>query len=421
MRITTFAYYKTTQSMKRKIIMALLAAICTTTVANETIEVSVNNPLKQTRTDQPVVISLKQYGDVHSALVTTDGKEIACQLDDLDQDEQYDELCFLADLGSKEKRKYIVTLYHEGEPRPYPARVYAEMLMRNDKVKEKNRHNNYIESITARGDCANSYNLQHHHGVDFESELNGIRIYFDKRQTLDLYGKFKKRLELQETQFYTSDEQKEQGYGDDVLWVGNTFGLGAFRGWDGKEPTMIDPVTSRTQRIISYGPLRTIVEVVDRGWQLPTTNGQQLKANMTLRYTQYAGHRDTDVDVFFNKDVSNCRFSTGIINVKGSEEFSDKKGLRACWGTDYPSTDTVKWKRETVGLAICIPQRYIASEEPTNKDNYAFVVKADATHLSYKVSYTSANEEFGYHSAQEWFNFLKEWKKEVLQPIQVNY
>ena len=85
MRITTFAYYKTTQSMKRKIIMALLAAICTTTVANETIEVSVNNPLKQTRTDQPVVISLKQYGDVHSALVTTDGKEIACQLDDLDR------------------------------------------------------------------------------------------------------------------------------------------------------------------------------------------------------------------------------------------------------------------------------------------------------------------------------------------------
>jgi len=184
---------------------------------------------------------------------------------------------------------------------------------------------------------------------------------------------------------------------------------------------MIDPVTSRTQRIISYGPLRTIVEVVDRGWQLPTANGQQLKANMTLRYTQYAGHRDTDVDVFFNKDVSNYRFSTGIINVKGSEEFSDKKGLRACWGTDYPSTDTVKWKRETVGLAICIPQQYIASEEPANKDNYAFVVKADANHLSYKISYTSANEEFGYHSAQEWFNFLKEWKKEVLQPIQVNY
>ena len=403
--------------MKRSLFWALLA-VCTTTMAQQTITVSVSNPVNTNRTDQPVVIPLAKYGDIRSALVTSDGKEIACQLDDLDQDEQFDELCFLADLAGKEKKQYTVTLYQQGEPRSYPARVYAEMLMRNDKVKEKNRHDNYIESITARGDCANSYNLQHHHGVDFESELNGIRIYFDKRQTLDLYGQFKKRLELKETQFYTSDEQKTQGYGDDVLWVGNTFGLGAFRGWDGKEPTMIDPVRSRTQRIVSYGPLRTIVEVIDRGWLPPSAS---VPLNMTLRYTQYAGHRDTDVDVLFNKDVSGYRFSTGIINVKDSEEFSDHKGLRACWGTDYPSTDTVKWNLETVGLAICIPNKYIASEEAANKDNYAFVVKTDGSRLSYKINYTSANEEFGYHTAREWFDYLKTWKREVEQPVKVEF
>jgi hypothetical protein len=288
------------------------------------------------------------------------------------------------------------------------------MLLRNDKVKEKNRHNNYISSITARGDCANSYNLQHHHGVDFESELNGIRIYFDKRQTIDLYGKFQKRLELQETQFYTSDVQKKEGYGDDVLWVGNTFGLGAFRGWNGTEPTMIEPVKNRTQRVISYGPLRAIVEVIDQGWQAET---DKPAVNMTLRYTQYAGHRDTDVDVFFNRVVADYRFSTGIINVKGSEEFSDKKGLRACWGTDYPSTDTVKWSRETVGLAILIPQKNIVSEEPANKDNYAFVVGTKGRQMAYKIAYCSDNENFGYHSAQEWFGWLRQWRKEVEQPV----
>ena len=404
--------------MKQTILWSLMTLCCTMTVAQETITVSVSNPAKQPRTDQPIIVPLEKYGDVRSALVTCNGQEIASQLDDIDQDETFDELCFLANLDGKEKKTYTVTLYHEGEPRPYPARVYAEMLMRNDKVKEKNRHNNYIESITARGDCANSYNLQHHHGVDFESELNGIRIYFDNRQTLDLYGKFKKGLELKETQFYTSADQKKQGYGDDVLWVGNTFGLGAFRGWDGKEPTMIDPVRSRTQRIISYGPLRTIVEIIDRGWQAPAPDGQPAKpVNMTLRYTQYAGHRDTDVDVYFNRDVTGYRFSTGIINVKDSEEFTDKKGLRACWGTDYPSTDTVKWSRETVGLAICIPRENIVSEEPANKDNYAYVVKADGKHMRYKVTYTSANEEYGYHTAKEWFDYLKEWKREVEQPM----
>lgn len=394
----------------RKLISMALLSLASGIYAQQKINIEVSNPSMSERTDEPVVISLSQYGDIRSALVTCEGKEIPCQLDDLNQDETYDELCFLADMKGKEKKQYTISLNTTGTPRQYPARVYTEMLVRNDKVKEKNKHNNFIESITARCDCAYSYNIQHHHGVDFESELNGIRIYFDKRQTIDLYGKFKKRLELKETQFYTSKEQKAEGYGDDVLWVGNTFGLGAFRGWDGKEPTMIDPVRSRTQRIISYGPLRTIVEVVDRGWQ---SSKDKPTLNMTLRYTQYAGHRDTDVDVFFNRPVNDYLFSTGIINVKGSEEFSDHKGLRACWGTDWPSGDTINFKRETVGLGIFIPIEYVRSEEPANKDNYAFVIGTKTDRLSYKIIYCSDNENFGYHSAKEWFDFLRKWKKEV--------
>ena len=400
----------------KRIILALTLCLPLTASAQKTITISVSNPLSDARTDQPVIVSLAPYGEVRSALVQTNGTEIACQLDDLNQDDTYDELCFLADLKAKETKTYEVTLSMDGEPRTYPARVYAEMLLRNDKVKQKNKHDNYIESITARGDCANSYNIQHHHGVDFESELNGIRIYFDKRQTLDLYGKFHKRLELKETQFYTQPDQKAEGYGDDVLWVGNTFGLGALRGWDGKEPTMIEPVKNRTQRIISYGPLRTIVEVEDRGWVLPVS---KKKVNMTLRYTQYAGHRDTDVDVFFNMPMAGEKLSTGVINVKDSKEFSDQQGLRGCWGTDYPSTDTINWKRETVGLGILIPRQHLVSEEKANKDNYAFVVGTKTKQLSYKIAYCSGNEDFGLHSADEWFNWLKNWRKEIEKPVTI--
>ena len=408
--------------MRKLICFFLLTAFGLHASATRTVTVFVRNQLDNARTDQPVVISLAQYGEVRSALVTVDGQEIPCQLDDLNQDDIFDELCFLANLGESERKQYTVTLFDEGEPRSYPARVYADMLVRNtsDKKLKKNQQNNFLESITVRGDAADAYHIQHHHGVDFESELNGIRIYFDARQTLDLYGKYQKRLELQDTQFYTDAEQKAQGYGDDVLWVGQTFGLGAFRGWDGTKPTLVEPVRSRTQRIISYGPLRTIVEVVDRDWQAPLTSSishHPSSITMTLRYTQYAGHRDTDVDVFFNKKVSDYRFSTGVINVKGSVEYSDRHGLRACWGTDYPATDTTKWKRETVGLAVLVPHKNIASEEPANKDNYAFVVKIDGTHMAYKVNYTSANETFGYHSAQEWFDYLKAWRREVDHPV----
>lgn len=404
--------------MKRTLSMAFIATLFSAATAQTTVTFQVSNPSKAPRTDVPVIIPLEAgWGPVATAIVSDGQKEIPCQLDDLDQDGTFDELCFLADLKSKENATYQVTFAPEGEPRTYPARVYAEMLIRNDKVKEKNKHNNFIESITARGDCANSYNIQHHHGVDFESELNGIRIYFDQRQTIDLYGKYQKRLELEATQFYTSKEQKAEGYGDDVLWVGNTFGLGAFRGWDGQQPTMIAPVRSRTQRVISYGPLRTIVEVFDRGWK---ADKDKAALNMTIRYTQYAGHRDTDVDVFFDKNVAGYTFSTGIINVKDSEEFSDKKGLRACWGCDWPSSDHENFKPETVGLGIWIPRQYIKSEEPSNKDNYAFVLRTDDNHLSYKIIYCSDNETFGYHSAQEWFGFLQNWKAlEIEQPVKI--
>ena len=407
--------------MNKNIFLFLLACCPLTIFASRTITVSVTNPMNVTRADVPIIINLTSYGTVCSALVTQNGQEIPCQLDDLDKNETFDELCFLADIDRKEKKEYTITLFDEGEPRPYPARVYAEMVLANtkDKTLKKNQQNNYIENLTARGDAAYTYNVQHHHGVDFESELNGIRIYFDERQTLDLYGKFKKQLELKETQFYTDDDQKARGYGDDVLWVGQTFGLGAFRGWDGQQPTHVKPVKTRSQRIISYGPLRTIVEVIDRGWQAPATISQPSAINMTLRYIQYAGHRDTDVEVLFNKDVNDYRFSTGIINVKGSEEFSDKQGLRACWGTDYPSTDTLKWKRETVGLAVLVHRQNIVSEEPANKDNYTYVLKVNGRQMNYKVTYTSANETFGYHSAKEWFDYLKVWRKEVESPVVV--
>lgn len=386
--------------------------------AQVTINLQLTNPMKIDRTDAPIVVNLSEYDVVQSALVMVDGIEQPCQLDDLDQDGQYDELAFVTNFNQKQTKKATITLYKEGEPRQYPARTYAEMVMRNSKVKEKNKHDIYLSNITIDKETANSnsYNVLHHHGVAFESELIAMRIYLDQRQTIDLYGKFRQGLELKETQFYTSEEQKKQGYGDDVLWVGNTFGLGAMRGWNGQEPTMISDYQRRTQRILAKGPVRTIVEVKDDGWRV-TPSAKPV--NMTIRYTLFAGHRDFDVDVNFNRVVPELQFSTGIINVKNSVEYSDKDGLRACWGTDWPASDTLNWKRETVGLAIYMPAKYRVKELEANKDNYAYVLKADGKHIHYVLSYTSDNEDFGYHSSKAWFDYVKSWRKQLEAPIEI--
>lgn len=406
--------------MNRKAICLMAAFMATSaSLAQHTVTVTMRNNLKCELKDVPATISLKEFYGTRSATVIENGKETPYQIDDFDKDSNADELCFLTDLKGKETKTVTITLSDNVQTKEWTPRTFAEIVLRNPSVKEKNKHDIYLSSVTIDKRTTNPYNVLHHHGVAFESELIGMRIYMDKRQTIDLYGKFHKGLEIEKTQFYTSKEQKAQGYGDDVLWVGNTFGLGAFRGWDGSAPTMLEDVEHRTQRIVATGPLRTIVEVEDNGWTI--RKGDQ-PVNATIRYTLYAGHRDFDVDVTFNRNVEEYDFSTGIINVKNSVELTDGKGLRGCWGTDWPAgtSDTINWKRETVGLGIYVPDEYRKQEIPANKDNYAYVIACKNNQLHYSLVYTSDNEDFGYHSDKEWFCFLKEWKKQKQNPVTIS-
>lgn len=406
--------------MNRKAICLMAAFMATSaSLAQHTVTVTMRNNLKCELKDVPATISLKEFYGTRSATVIENGKEIPYQIDDFDKDGNADELCFLTDLKGKETKTVTVTLSDNVQTKEWTPRTFAEIVLRNPSVKEKNKHDIYLSSVTIDKRTTNPYNVLHHHGVAFESELIGMRIYMDKRQTIDLYGKFHKGLEIEKTQFYTSKEQKTQGYGDDVLWVGNTFGLGAFRGWDGSAPTMLEDVEHRTQRIVATGPLRTIVEVEDNGWTI--RKGDQ-PVNATIRYTLYAGHRDFDVDVTFNRNVEEYDFSTGIINVKNSVELTNGKGLRGCWGTDWPAgtSDTINWKLETVGLGIYVPDEYRKQEIPANKDNYAYVIACKNNQLHYSLVYTSDNEDFGYHSDKEWFCFLKEWKKQKQNPVTIS-
>ena len=407
--------------MKKKMMMAVVAALLSLGVqAQKLVEVTVKNPSGEARQDVPVVMDLKSWGDVRKAVVKVDGKEIPSQLDDLNRDCVNDELCFLVNLGKKEKKTYCVSLYEEGEQAQYTARTFAELCLpsRNKKL-AKNQQDIYLKSIAFDKRTKDPYHYVHSHGICFESDLVAMRVYFDHRQTIDLYGKINPGLVIEKTQFYPSEEQIAAGSGDDCLWVGNTYGLGALRGWDGQNQVLLNDLKYQEQRVISEGPLRAIVELDDRGW----TPAPGLKpVNATIRYTIYAGHRDFDVDVFFNKNVSNYDFATGLINVKGSSEYADGKGLRGCWGSDWPTgKDDGKHKLETVGLGIYVPAQMLAKQMPANKDCYTQVVRPVGNKLSYKLAYTSANETYGPKGEKEWYEWLKCWKKQIEQPIIVKY
>lgn len=377
------------------------------------IEVIVENPWNAEKVDEPVVIDLSSLGagfTVKSATVFDGTNEIPSQLDDMNGDTRADELAFVINLPASGKKTLNVILSSLKSDKTYPARVYAEMLFRTSKK------NKYAKGYAIYADGASdTYNVQHHHGAAFESELVAYRIYFNEKQTTDLYGKFHKGLELEESQFYPTDEQLKRGFGDDVIKVNSSCGAGTLRGWDGTQSTLIKPVAVRGQRILASGPVRTIVDAEVKGWQY-----QNKELNMINRYTLYAGHRDAQVDVLFDAPLDKEVFCTGVQNITGhADMFSDHNGLVASWGTDWPVNDTVKYKKETVGLATYIPKKYVV-KETSDKENFLYTISAPGkSSFRYYTSFTSCKETFGYPDKEKWFAYVQEWKKALEQPVKI--
>lgn len=403
--------------------MKTFSAICLALLAGELsasaqgqekkIEVIVENPWNAEKVNEPVVIDLSSLGagfTVKSATVFDGTNEIPSQLDDMNGDTRADELAFVINLPASGKKTLNVTLSSLKSDKTYPARVYAEMLFRTSKK------NKYAKGYAIYADGASdTYNVQHHHGAAFESELVAYRIYFNEKQTTDLYGKFHKGLELEESQFYPTDEQLKRGFGDDVIKVNSSCGAGTLRGWDGTQSTLIKPVAVRGQRILASGPVRTIVDAEVKGWQY-----QNKELNMINRYTLYAGHRDAQVDVLFDAPLDKEVFCTGVQNITGhADMFSDHNGLVASWGTDWPVNDTVKYKKETVGLATYIPKKYVV-KETSDKENFLYTISAPGkSSFRYYTSFTSCKETFGYPDKEKWFAYVQEWKKALEQPVKI--
>lgn len=81
--------------------------------------------------------------------------------------------------------------------------------------------------------------------------------------------------------------------------------------------------------------------------------------------------------------------------------------------------DTVKYAKETVGIATYIPQKYIR-KEVKDKDNFLYTVSAPGSNrFHYYTMFTSCKETFGYPTPEAWFAYMHEWKEELQHPVQV--
>lgn len=251
-----------------------------------------------------------------------------------------------------------------------------------------------------------TYDAIYGHGAMWESEYVGFRVYMDHRQSIDIYGKRKPQMELDVTNFYTTPEQMKAGYGEDILFAGQSVGAGSFRGYVDGKTTYIDSVAARGQRIVCEGPDSVVIEVWDKDWQY---HGHCVQ--MTQRYTMLRGHRDVQIDIYLEGCPDTELFATGVQKLEMQNEgFMDGFGLVGSWGRNVPDKGHPEYV-EGVGLGVYVPDMYLkASKE--DELNYLCILQPVGGHIRYYLAICAdMQQDGGFHSAKSWFKWLQEsWK-----------
>lgn len=327
-----------------------------------TVRYRVNFPSR----DNAVVIS-DLPSNTLGATVWCRGEELPSQLDDLDGDGRYDELVFVYEALPTSFRgeaageepvvaDFKVRYYDHPVEHHYPVRVNAQMWLKNEDKSLK-------EVTSAASFKDDMYRKLHHHGPAFESERAAYRVYFDKKQSIDTYGKESPRLELRETNWYTTDEQLREGYGHDNIRVFGSISVGVLKGWDSHKRRMshITEMRRREATIRAAGPVRTVVDMRVEGWRY---EGREI--DMTSRYILYAGHEDVQVENRLSGELEGLQFTTGVMKIKDGFTCTLQDSVLMSVGEDFPENDTVRWQRERVALAVALPGRQICSRLDDN-------------------------------------------------------
>lgn len=343
----------------------LIAVPVCATPRVKVLKLSITNPTDQLRLHENIVLSVAELKRIApdlkagDAIVTTSDAatleedartlqtiELPSQADDLDGDNKYDELAFQIELKPKQTR--IVTLAY-GDPATiqrlrsdYPKQTAAKFTMKFD-------------------------------GLAWESEVNAWRIYFDKRNAIDIYGKRRPGLYLEMFGAPEYVYHWESPMGRDIYRIGDAIGIGAVAALVDGKVVKVSDVAERKWRIINAGPVRVIVELTYKGWKV---GGRDV--NLTSRMTQWAGKHGFEHRITA-EGADGLTLVTGVVRHPGLEEkvftptATEPALVRAWWGHQVeeegpPATAIHNLPDQNLGLAIIAPgsESKISADDPLN-------------------------------------------------------
>lgn len=262
-------------------------------------------------------------------LATSENRPVAAQADDLDGDGTVDEIAFLVAGARAGGAPVAVALAYGDDAEIAPLRQpFAKR---------------------ARALFAKKYE-----GMGWESDRVAWRLYFDKRNAVDLFGKRQHGLSLDHFAKPGVDYHQESAWGRDIYKNGDALGIGSIGAYVDNKVVKVSDVGERAWRIIADGPVRAIVDLIYTNWKVA---GKTVV--LTSRLTIWAGQHGFEHHVTL-KNGAGVSLVTGLPVKPGLPAQTGTNGgtfYLATWGKQVlqtGATATESLPDQSLGLGIVV-------------------------------------------------------------------
>lgn len=307
------------------------------------------------------------------------------QIIDGDGDGQLDGLLLTADFAATEKKSFVISTDLSIQKPALKKQTQAEISIKEGgewKGKE------YIGGVFKNADKVtpppqytdHSFWIRYE-GPGIESDKVGYRIYLDWRNGFDVFGKKASDMVLQNVGLDGYDSYHENSdWGQDILKVGKSLGMGGFGFWNGKSLDLVSKVETRDAIITNNGDIYSGLKINYNGWKI---NNQ--KINLAAHFSMTATSRLVKVKLKASEQLPNL--AIGLVRHPGTHLLEGNQNISgnawtyiASWGKQ--SLSTINPDGDHLGMAI-IFRRDDRAQQIQDETSYISVMKDKGGELEY--------------------------------------
>ena len=294
-------------------------------------EIILTNTSSLTLTDKAIAIERSRLpnipkGTVYPLVISTKGDTIPAQLDDLNGDDKWDELFFVANLSSHEENTYTIK-WVKSKPQfvKLTSIRFGKRSAGSAPIKPATRETLYAKELPK------SLGFQRYQtdGPSWENDKVGFRDYLDGRNSKDVFGKLISRMTPENVGISAAGEVEDnyhvmEDWGRDILAVGNSVGIGGIAMMKNgnlmrlgvTSDDSINNIEKTVFHIVSEGPVRSILDIKYYNWKPEqTVSSYNVQETISIWPGMYAYHNSVKVSGL----EGNENLLVGIVNINAEK------------------------------------------------------------------------------------------------------